>query len=143
MTSAAFVAALQAQLTSALPLVAGLEKVKVHLVPTADVVAPAVVLIREPVRTEVKHIAMGKIRDEEVTVPGFARAHGASLQAAADLAEKIVGEVAKQVRTAAPQVGLQTAEAILSALSWTPFLNDKGGYIVDCDYDITYTADLD
>lgn len=138
MTSAAFVAALK-PLLEARP---GLAGVAVHLVWTTDVTAPAIVLVRARISHEIGWTRMGPKRTVTATVPGSVYTTAADVQTAATEAESILAEIASAITPATPSVGAQTRKAELAATGWMPFPSDKGGYLVDTEYDITYTADI-
>lgn len=142
MTSAAFVSMLKTQLEARFAADAAYADVAVHLY-QVDVRAPAVVLIRDRIRHTVDYTAMGKRRTENVTIPCLVGTTAATLQAAADRAEAIVREVADELRTNEPAVGVQSYNAKVSGVAWMPLPSDKGGTVVDAEFDITYTADID
>lgn len=138
MTSAAFVAALK-PLLEARP---GLAGVTVHLTDSADVTAPAIVLIRQRIRHEIEWIAMGPKRTDVVTVPGYVVTNAATELAAADQALAILSEIGLQVVTAPPPVGAQTQKANLATIEWLLFLSDKGGWDCGANYEIEYVSNL-
>lgn len=138
MTSAEFVSELKPLLEAR----AGLAGVTVHLTDTADVTAPAIVLIRSRVQHDINWVAMGPEREDEVTIPGYVVTKSDVMQTAANQAAAICTEIGTQVMDAPPQVGAQTLKAELSSIAWVPFPADKGGWQVDCEFDLTFTADL-
>ncbi len=138
MTSAAFVAALKPLLEAR----AGLAGVSVNIVEPEYIESPAIVLIRNRVPHEINYVAMGLERTENVTVPGFVRTYKPTIQEAADQALAIISEIGIQVRDAPPQVGEQTQIANVARLAWLPVASDKGGWLCDAEYDLTYTSDL-
>lgn len=142
MTSGQFIAALTADLQPALRQVEGLEQVTVHVVEGEDTKAPAVVLIRARVNADIEYAAMGPVRTDTVTVPGFVRSYSTTLQDAVDEALAIVDAVGGYLRDTPPTVGDNTLDAMVNRLGWVPFPSDKGGWFVDCEYDIEYTADI-
>ena len=140
MTSAAFVAALKPLLEARSGLVA--IGCAVHLTWTPDVTAPAIVLIRSRVSHEVEWTRMGPKRTETGSIPGSVYTTAADVQTAANQATVILDEIAATITPALPSVGAGTWKAELGSIGWMAFPSDKGGYLIDAEYDITYTADL-
>jgi hypothetical protein len=138
MTSAEFVTELKTLLEQR----AGLVGVNVHLTETADVAAPAIVLVRGRVNSEIVWETMGPERREDATVPGRVWTTAATMPAAVDQAMAIMAEIATQVVDAPPPVGLQTRMANLQSVAWLPFQSDKGGWFCDAEFDISYQSDL-
>lgn len=138
MTSASFVADLKT-LLAARPALAA---VTIHDAWTRDVSSPAIVLVRARVRHDIDWTAMGPIRWDNVTIPGLVVTSAVEIEDAAAEAETILAEIATQLLSAPPTVGAQTLKANLQTVGWLPYPSDKGGWMCDTEYDITYSANL-
>ena len=138
MTSAAFVAALKPLLEAR----GGLAGVTVHYTWTPDVTAPAIVLIRSRVTHEIEWTRMGPKRTLTATVPGSVYTTAADVATAAAQAEAILTEIGAAITPASPAVGANMWKAELADVGWMAFPSDKGGYLIDAEYEITYTTDL-
>lgn len=135
MTSAAFIAALKTQLTSALT------GVTVHLTEPQDPSAPMVVIVADRITSDLAWTRFGPKRTEESVIPGRVWTYATTLQEAVDAAMAIADTIGAQA-LAPPQVGAQTRKSNVDELSWIPLLADKGGYFVDLTYNLAYTSDL-
>jgi hypothetical protein len=136
-TSAAFLSALLVQLRARPALAA----VNVELFRPQDIGQPALLLVAGRVRHELAPQAMARLRQDDVTIPALVSTYG-SLEDAVAQAATIVGEVELELRDTPPQVGVQTLRAAVAAVGWLPLRSDKGGVIVDAEFDITYTASV-
>lgn len=140
MTSAAFISALQTALAERFAADVDFDDVTVHLWDTGGLRAPAVVLVRGPVRHALADMTMRTRRDSG-TVPGFVLTTADTLQAATGRAEAIVAEIQAQLDAAPPQVG-NTLQADITVVEWEPFPGDPGGVLVETKFDIEYQAEL-
>lgn len=142
MTSPAFLTALQAQLRTRFAAIPDLAGVPVELYRGGTVSTPVVVLIRGRVEHGLTPNAMARVRREEVRVPALVGTHG-DLDAAVALAGRIIGEIELELRDNCPQVGntaLAATSGAVERIAWAPLVNDKGGVVVDNEFDITYQA---
>jgi hypothetical protein len=148
-TASAFIVGLR----TALQARGGLTGIPIDLVAPADLtLADRVVLVRAKIEGTQEYAALGRLRRHDAyLIPGLIRAikqTGAAgaqdsdsvFQAAMDRAAQLLDEVILQLRDAPPAVGNQTTFARVSAVAYLPFPADAGGWGVDCEYEIDYTA---
>jgi len=148
-TASAFIVALR----MALQARGGLAGIPVDLVAPADLsLADRVVLVRAKLEGTQEYAAIGHLRrNDGYLIPGLIRAikqTGAAgaqdgdsvFQAAMDRAAALLDEVILQLRDAPPAVGNQTILARVSNVAYLPFPADQGGWAVDCEFEIEYTA---
>src|SRR4051812_2747651 len=104
MTSAAFVSALQTLLQNRFAGDADFAAVTVQEFWTDDVVAPAVIMFKEPIKTELDWTTQG-VRAENVLLTLGVFGRGDTMVEAGDSMDAIVRQIALQLRTAPPAVG--------------------------------------
>lgn len=143
-TAGDFLEALRTQLIARLAAAPAFADVEVHLIRPDLPQVEAIVLVRDRISETFEYAtATDRARENVVRIPGLVRAYSTgstAFQDAIDRAAAIVGEVADELRDAAPAVGVQTRSATVTATSWLPMLSDKGGVLVDGEFEITYSA---
>lgn len=137
MTSAAFVSLFKTQLETRFAANPTYSGVTVNII-YEDGTIPSVTLVRDRVRHDIEHMAM-RVKSDEGVVPMLVRTSG-DVQAAADQAAAIVGEIGAELRDNPPQVGTHTLQARVTGVAWMPLLSDKLGVVCDCELDVTYQA---
>lgn len=143
-TAAAFVADLKTKLEAR----AGLSGVTVHLVsPSETITRDAIVLVAGPVNSTQEYVTAGRAsRDDANTIPGELAGYKAgpntatTMQAAWDRAAVLADEIASQLRDDPPQVGVQTLNARVAQIAYTPAPSDSGGWVCVCRFQIEFTA---
>lgn len=148
-TASAFVVGLRTALQGR----AGLSGIPIDLAAPPDLsLVDRVVLVRTKIQGTQEYAALGRLRrNDGYLIPGLIRAikqTGAAgaqdsdsvFQAAMDRAAQLLDEVVLQLRDAPPAVGNQTLFARVNTVAYLPFPADQGGWAVDCEFEIEYTA---
>lgn len=149
-TTFAFIAALQTKLQARV----GLTGVPIYIVAPADT-APTteqIELVRNRISVHQEYAALGRHRRNDInSIPCYLRTFkpagaagaqdsGSVFQAAGERAAALLEEVVQQLVTDAPAVGDQTIIAQVGETSYLPIPADAGGWIVEVDFAIDYTA---
>jgi hypothetical protein len=150
-TTAVFLVALKGQLVTRFANHATLSEVKV------DYVAPVstnpkdlldiVVLVADTIEGQQEHLTFGT-RKDSYRIPAAIEAFGAgedtdaNFQTAMDRASLILDEVILELRDNKPVVGLTDLKALVTEISYTPFLVERGDWIVRCEFSIEYEAQV-
>lgn len=145
-TAPAFALALKNQLANRYANNSSLSSVRVDLVPSGDQsLHDAIIIIAGRVSGEQSYASMG-IRYDEARLPGSIYAYSTgrdtdqTFQTAWVRAGLILDELAQELAHNPPPVGIGTEETHLEEISYTPLVAEQGGWVVRCDYTITYRA---
>jgi hypothetical protein len=148
-TTAAFLIALKTQLAARYAAHATLSGIAVEYV-----VQPStnpkdqldiVVLVADTIEGQQEYLTFST-RKDSYRIPGAVEALGsgedtdANFQAAMDRCTLILDEVILELRDVKPVVGVTTMSALVTEIGYTPFLVERGDWIVRCEFAIEYEA---
>lgn len=148
-TTAVFLIALKTQLVARFAAHATLSGITVEYVvqpstnPKDQV--DIVVLVADTIEGQQEYLTFGTRRDS-YRIPGAIEALGsgedtdANFQSAMDRCSLILDEVILELKQNKPQVGDVALTALVTEIGYTPFLVERGDWIVRCEFAIEYEA---
>lgn len=149
-TTAAFLAALKTRLVARYAAHATLNTIAVEyvVVPSTNPKdqLDIVVLVADTITGSQEYLSFGSNRRDAYRIPGSVEALGAgedadaNFQTAMDRASLILDEVILELRDNKPVVGTTDLRALVTDIGYTPFLVERGDWIVRCDFAIEYEA---
>jgi hypothetical protein len=148
-TTAAFLIALKTQLAARYLAHATLSGITVEYVAVPSTnpkdQLDIVVLVADTIEGQQEYLTFST-RKDSYRIPGAVEALGsgedtdANFQAAMDRASLILDEVILELRDNRPQVGSTDLRALVTEIGYTPFLVERGDWIVRCEFSIEYEA---